>query len=85
MGFAEPWLLLVQRQSKVAHRLGDPVIRKQWVGQREDPIRAVAFHQSHYWVRSPRTTFTRNSALPQMACAPAACDSRRVPACAPAP
>jgi hypothetical protein len=57
MGFAEPWLLLVQRQSMVARRLGDPVMRKQSVGQREDPTRTMAFHQSHYWARSPCATF----------------------------
>ncbi|OYD59892.1 UNVERIFIED_ORG: hypothetical protein BDU10_9182 [Burkholderia sp. CF145] len=57
MGFAEPWLLLAQRQSMVAHRLGDPVIRKQSVGQREGPIKTMAFHQSQYWARSPCTTF----------------------------
>jgi hypothetical protein len=57
MGFAEPWLLLAQRQSMVAHRLGDPVIRKQSVGQREGPIKTMAFHQSQYWARSPCTIF----------------------------
>lgn len=57
MGFAEPWLLPAQRQSMVAHRLGDPVICKQRVEQREDPIKTMAFHQSRYWARSPCPTF----------------------------
>lgn len=57
MGFAEPWLLPAQRQSRMAHRPGDPVIYKQAVGQGKDPIRAMAFHQSHYWARSPCATF----------------------------
>jgi hypothetical protein len=43
MGFTEPWLLLAQRQSSVAHRLGDPVICKQEAGQKVDPIRTMAF------------------------------------------
>src|SRR5258707_9291168 len=47
---------LAQRQSMVAHRPGDPVIRKQAVVQREDPIRTVGFRQSRYWARSPCTT-----------------------------
>jgi hypothetical protein len=76
---------LAQRQSMVAHRPGDPVIHKQAVGQRED--------QSKPWLFTSRITglsplappFTQSSALPQMACAPEACDSRRVPACARAP
>jgi hypothetical protein len=41
----------------VAHHLGDPVICKQEAGQREDPIRTMAFHQSQYWARSPCTAF----------------------------
>jgi hypothetical protein len=47
---------LAQRQSMVAHRPGDPVIDKQAVGQREDPIKTMAFHQSHYRALSPCTT-----------------------------
>ncbi len=49
---SEPWLLPAQRQSSVAHCLGDPVICKQEAGQREDPIRTMAFHQSARFLRS---------------------------------
>jgi hypothetical protein len=48
MGFAKPWLLFAQCQSKMARRPGDPVIYKQPVEQRDDPIEAMDSDQSTY-------------------------------------
>jgi hypothetical protein len=82
---SEPWLLPAQRQSSVAHCLGDRSSASRRRSKRKT--------QSEPWLFTSRSTglvpfappFNQSSGLSQMACAPEACDSRRAPACAPAP
>jgi hypothetical protein len=50
------FVLTAGNGSNILLRHSHPVIYKQRVGQREDPIKTMAFHQSQYWARFPCTT-----------------------------